>query len=70
MSPTQGLLEQETQKKYIGEEGAAFMIQPLSIKGNDCWTLVSIIHNQTEARRLILHENNSFHLDWQTVIIL
>lgn len=48
MSPTQGLLEQETQEKYVGDEGATFMIQPLSVQGNDCWTLVSIIHNIRE----------------------
>lgn len=47
MSPTRGLLETETQQKNKVSEAREphFMIQPLSVKGNDCWTLVSIIHN-------------------------
>lgn len=47
MSPTQGLLEIETEQKNKVSEPREphFMIQPLSVKGNDFWTLVSIIHN-------------------------
>lgn len=46
MSPTQGLLGLGASKNKVSEvREAHFMIQPPSVKGNDSWIFISILHN-------------------------
>lgn len=48
-----------TQQKRVSESREMhFMIQLLSVKGNDCWTFFSIIHN-------IIHRGQKFDIAWK-----